>query len=146
VRLALGMLLAFVLALALSGRASAANISRFSSFECGYHSITVYFPELYTSSGSETVYYSPDLWLAYGGYFHAWDTSAPWYRATVGPSGTYSINGFKWWTGTNYQTPYRSVYFSNVTPGKYMVKGYFYGGSSHWANVLNTNDAACNVW
>jgi hypothetical protein len=143
IRIALALLLMLAAcAFLLPGRAEAANISRYSSFACGYHSLQVYFPQLYTSSGTETVYYSPDLWKYTSSGWVVWDTSKPWYSATVGPNGIYSINGYQWFLG---QTPYRFIPFSNLSPGYYMVKGYFYGGTSHWANVYNTNDATCHV-
>jgi hypothetical protein len=129
-----------------NGEAKAANISRVSTFECGVGAVDVYFPFLYTTSGWETVYFSPDLWKynAVTGY-QPYDTSKPWYSAAVGPNGIGLVNGYKWFDWPN-GVPYSSVRFRNLPSGSYKVAGYFYQGSSHWSTLYGTtNSTTCKV-
>jgi hypothetical protein len=140
--LALALLATLALVLAFAAKADAAYISRSSTFQCGTSSVVVYFPELYTGGGNETVSYSPDLWKYTSAGWIPWNTTKPWYSATVGPNAIYTINGYKWWLG---QTPYRNVPFNGLSSGYYAVKGYFYNGSSHWATVTGTQTSSCYV-
>ena len=142
-RLALALLVPLALVLAFAGKADAAYISRASTFQCGTSSVVVFFPELYTGGGNETVYYSPDLWKYTSAGWIEWNTSKPWYSATVGPNSIYTINGYKWFLS---QTPYRNVPFNGLSSGYYAVKGYFYNGSSQWATVTGTTQTtSCYV-
>jgi hypothetical protein len=141
--------MALVLVLGASGTAHAATITKSSSFSCNYNdqraetrSLTVYFPELRTSGGNETVYFSPDLYRYTSSGWQLANGTKPWYRTTVGPNGIYTINGYKWFIN---QTPYRNVPFSNLTPGYYAIKGYFYGGTSQWSNVGGGSSTYCYV-
>jgi hypothetical protein len=124
-----------------TGNARAAQIQRATTFECGAGSATVYFPLVYTLSGYETVYYSPDLWkYTDGAGWAPYDTSKPWYGASVGPGGV---------IGSWYIHPSRydvnRIPFWNLPAGWYAVKGYFFQGSSHWGTVWGTNSTMCYV-
>jgi hypothetical protein len=127
-----------------NGEAKAANISRLTTFECGAASVRVYFPLLYTSGGYETVYYSPDLWKYTSSGWQPYDTSKPWYSAAVGPNGIMPINGVNWLAYPS-QVGTLNVPFWNLSPGWYAVKGYFYGGTSHFGNVWGTTSTMCQV-
>jgi hypothetical protein len=143
-RLLMGVLVPLALVVGTSASAEAATITRSSSFECGYHSATVYFPELRTTSGNETIHFSPDLYkyTSSGWMLVRGDAPKRWYRSTVGIQGIYTINGYKWFIN---QTPFRNVTFASLTPGYYAVMGSFYGGSSHWANVYGNAATSCYV-
>lgn len=135
--------------------ANAANIRTPSTFACNWadyvksNAVTVYFPDLYTSSGVEAVSFTPQLWKYTSSGWGRVDASKPWYSAIVTQNGVRTSNGFKWFiNGTDpaYATGYRNVQFRNLSPGWYMVASYFYGGSSHWATVYGTNDVKmCQV-
>jgi hypothetical protein len=141
-QLLVGAVLPLALVFGAAGNAEAASITRMSSFECAYHSATVYFPDLKTTTGNESVNFSPDLYKYSSSGWTPYDTTKPWFRATVGPNGIYTINGYKWFLN---QTPFRNISFSNLSPGYYAVKGYFYAGSSHWANVYGSSSTYCFV-
>ena len=124
-----------------TGNASAAQISRKTTFECGAGSATVYFPQLYTLSGYETVYYRPDLWkYTDGAGWRPYDTSKPWYGASVGPYGVIGA----WYVHPSRYDAVR-VPFWDLPAGWYMVAGYFFQGSSHWGTVWGTNSTMCYV-
>jgi hypothetical protein len=131
--------------------AKAANISKFSTFACGWadvyreNAVTVYFPNLYTNGGYEPVYFSPDLYKYTSSGWQLVDGTKPWYKASVGPNGILTVNGNKWvQNGT--QTGYPNIQFRGLSAGYYAVKSYFYGGPSHWATVWDTaNSTSCRV-
>jgi hypothetical protein len=135
-----------VSALALvNAKADAATISKFTTFECGTGSVRVYFPDLYTAAGDETVYYSPDLWrYTTSSGWQPYDTSKPWYSASVGRNGIYMLFGSKWFVYPS-NVAALNVPFWNLPPGWYAVKGYFYAGTSHWGTVWGTSSTTCQV-
>jgi hypothetical protein len=123
-----------------TGQARAAYYaSQYTTFECGAGSVTVYLPRLYTVSGLETAYYSPDLWRHTDGAWAPYITTAPWYGVTVRPDGVMS-----WYTYPQGNHGVYRIPFWNLPPGWYAVKGYFYQGSEHWGTVWGPNSTITN--
>lgn len=152
-QLLLGLLVPLTVVLGLSDTAQAAFVTRDSTFACNYdttgpHSVTVFFPELRTGGGNETVYFSPVLYKSTSSGLQPWRTK-PWYGAKVGPNYIYTgYNGFKWFVdlGSDYARGFQNSAFQNLSPGWYAVKGYFYGGSSQWLHKNGTsNEYYCYV-